>query len=96
MWNLIVRQEAENDLIEAYQWYEQQYLGLGESFLKCVETSLDSIRNNPDVSTQIYKNLRRKLIRRFPYGIFYAVSERTISIVAVMHAKRCPKNWKIR
>jgi len=32
---VIIRSEAESDIQDAYQWYEAQRKGLGESFLLC-------------------------------------------------------------
>jgi hypothetical protein len=43
---VIVRSEAEADLSEAYQWYEQQVRGLGAEFLLCVEAVMASIETN--------------------------------------------------
>ena len=65
--NLIfIRPQAENDIGEAYVWYETQRAGLGDEFLLRVEASLDEIRHEPLLNTYIYKEIRRKLIRRFP------------------------------
>ncbi len=70
MWTPIVRPEAGEDLSEAYYWYERQRPVLGEDSFLRVEADFDSIRYGPQVRTIIYKNIRRKLVRRFPYGIF--------------------------
>jgi plasmid stabilization system protein ParE len=40
--------EAEQDAAEAYGWYEERQLGLGEEFLRCVEACVQSIRRNPE------------------------------------------------
>jgi hypothetical protein len=44
---VIVRAEAEADLAEAYQWYEQQVRDLGGEFLLCVDAVMASIERNP-------------------------------------------------
>ena len=92
----IVRPEAEIDLAEAYDWYEHQRQGLGEDFFLRVEAAFESIRYDPQVCTKIYKNVRRKLVRRFPYGIFFAISQNKICVLAVLHAKRNPTLWQNR
>jgi plasmid stabilization system protein ParE len=96
MWNLIVRPEAENDLSEAYSWYEQQRPGLGDDFLLRVEAAFDSIRYDSHTYACIFQNIRRKLIRHFPYGIFYIIAENKVIVLAVMHAKRNPSRWQNR
>ena len=93
---LIIRPEAEEELSESYDWYERQRPGLGDDFLLRVEAALDSIRYDPEILPAIYKVARRKLIRRFPYGIFYAIGQNKISVLAIMHTKRHPKHWQNR
>lgn len=68
---LILAPEAEQDIGEAYAWYEDQRYGLGEEFLSCVEACLEAIRRMPEMHGIIHENYRRGLVRRFPYGIFY-------------------------
>ena len=93
---LIVRPEAEQDLAEAYDWYERQRQGLGEDFFLRAEAAFESILYDPYGCAKIYKNVHRKLVRRFPYGIFFVISKNKISVLAVVHAKRNPKHWQNR
>jgi toxin ParE1/3/4 len=95
-WKLIVRPEAEIDIAEAFEWYERQRKGLGIDFLLRVESTFDSLTQDPFAYTPIYKEIRRKLIRRFPYGVFYMINSDTIIVLAVIHAKRHPLSWKSR
>ncbi len=44
----------------------------------------------------VHKELRRMLIRRFPYGLFYLMEEGMIVLLAVFHARRDPKQWQSR
>ena len=94
---VIVREEAEADLAEAYQWYEQQVLGLGEEFLLCVDAVMASIESNPHLYPFVHKRvIRRALTERFPYGVFFVEGTRSISVIAVAHAKRNPRVWQER
>lgn len=94
---LIVRAEAEADLAEAFQWYEQQVRGLGDQFLLCVDAVLASIERNPRLYTVVHRDvIRRALMRRFPYGVFFVESEQSISVIAVLHFKRSPQLLKDR
>ena len=96
MGDFIVRPEAEQDLSEAYNWYENQLPGLGEDFILRVEASFYSIRYDPQAYPIIYKKVRRKLVRRFPYGVYFVIDQTKISVLAVMHASRHPKHWRNR
>jgi plasmid stabilization system protein ParE len=93
---LIIRPEAERDLSEAHDWYELRVPGLGSDFLLSIDTALSSIQQTPELYATLWKNVRRVLIRRFPYGIFYLVEEARIVVIAVMHARRDPETWRRR
>ena len=94
---VIVRAEAEADLAEAYQWYEQQVRDLGGEFLLCVDAVMASIERNPQLYPVVYKGIiRRALMRRFPYGMFFVEGEQIVSTIAVAHAKRNPRIWQDR
>lgn len=94
---LIIRPEAEVDLTEAYQWYEQRVHGLGAQFLLCVDAAMASIERNPQLFPVVHRGkVRRALTRRFPYGVFFIEGERNISVIGVAHAKRSPRVWQNR
>jgi plasmid stabilization system protein ParE len=89
--NIIIRPDAEIDLEESFQWYQEQSPGLGLEFLRCVDAAFDMIIENPRLYQNVYKNIRRTLTRRFPYEIFYIIEEDKIIVLAVLHAKRDPE-----
>lgn len=93
-YKLILRQEAERDLVEAYKWYEEKVPGLGTDFLAVIERALESIQDNPARFPVIYRNVRRALMRRFPYGIFYFFEGEIIVVLGVMHTARNPAKWR--
>jgi len=93
---LILRQEAERDLAEAYAWYEEKVPGLGSDFLAVVEQSLVFIQKYPERFPFIYREIRRALIRRFPYGIFFVCEDQRITVLAMMHTAREPGKWQRR
>lgn len=94
--DIIVRPEAENDMKEAFLWYEEQNPGLGYEFLLCVEAVFDTLMRHPELYRKVYQNIRRALTRRFPYGVFYIVEDTKVIILAVFHAKRDPGLLKER
>lgn len=64
--------------------------------LRAFETTIAALEQNPFRFQVVHRNLRRVGLGRFPYGLFYAVSETDIIIVACIHASRDPKLWKRR
>jgi toxin ParE1/3/4 len=93
---LIITPEAEQDLAEAKLHYAGQRQGLGDEFLLCVEEGLDRIRQLPEVGRVVLQQVRRVVVRRFPYGIFYQVAEDHIAVIAVYHSRRDPRGWQER
>lgn len=93
---LILEPEAEDDLGDAYRWYEEQRAGLGREFLQCVENVFDRIRRSPEMHAVTYKSVRQTLVRRFPYVVCYTFEEDSVHVVAVFHGHRDPNDWKSR
>lgn len=95
-YELIIRSCAESEISDAALWYEKQRKGLGSEFLQSIDAALESIQRAPNLYTNIYKNVRRALIKRFPYSIFYILENGKIVIIAAFHEKRNPNIWKAR
>ena len=93
---VIIEPEAEADLLQAYEWYEQQRPGLGDDFLLCFEAAVALIGERPRSFPVIEKQTRRILIRRFPYLALFTEVEDVIAVIGVFHTKRNPKAWKRR
>ena len=93
---LIIQPEAERDLAEAFTWYETQRPGLGNELLLSIEASLAAIQRRPETFPVVHREIRRALIRRFPYGIFFVIDEASLIVIAIFHAKRDPRRWESR
>jgi toxin ParE1/3/4 len=94
---VIIHSEAIEELDGAVSYYEDQNVGLGLDFLAEVEQTLSKIQQNPNLGA-VYKvtGLRRYVIQRFPFLVFYAEFEEFIWIVAIAHGKRRPDYWRRR
>jgi toxin ParE1/3/4 len=92
----IFRPAAAADVEDAYRWYEAQQTGLGEEFLAAVRVVIESMMANPELFPVVYRETRRALLRRFPYGIYYRIVEDQIVVVACMHGRRDPRRWQSR
>ena len=93
---LIIAPEVEQDLVEAYAWYEARRAGLGEEFLSCVEACIEAIRRMPEMHAVVHENYRRRLVRCFPYVVFYEYAAGTVTIYCVFHTSRDPDKWRQR
>ena len=93
---LIIAPEAQQDVDEAYYWYENRRLGLGEEFLGCVDACIQAIRRMPELHAKVHEEYRRALVRRFPYAIFYEYTGGKVTVYGIFHASRDPKKWHNR
>ncbi len=91
--NIRFLKPAETEMIEAAAYYEIQVEKLGENFLNILEATVAEIAENPKTWPATEQGIRRRIVRRFPYSILYAIHEDEILIVAVMHQKQKPRYW---
>jgi len=87
---------AEQELHDAYQWYEDQMPGLGHEFLAGMNEAVHRIVSWPEAHAIIKGPLRRCLVRRFPYGLIYGIDGEVVVITAVAHLHRKPFYWTRR
>ncbi len=88
--------EAEADLAEAFAYYEGQLAGLGHEFITTLEEQLERVAANPLHYQIDYREVRRAVIRRFPYAVFYLVEGAVVVVLAIEHQARDPEHWKHR
>ncbi|HEX5705466.1 MAG TPA: type II toxin-antitoxin system RelE/ParE family toxin [Pyrinomonadaceae bacterium] len=99
-WTVVARPQAENDVLEAADWYDRQQPGLGDEFIEEVVTVVDAIAENPLQNCRRHpiKNIRWRYPKRFPYRVIFEVieEERLVVIAAVIHAARHDRVWRQR
>ena len=91
-----VRPEAQTDIREAARWYEDREAGLGLRFIREIRTSLEHISQSPLRFPIVEEEVRRALLHKFPYSIYFASESEAIAIIAVLHQHRRPDAWKPR
>ncbi|EAW34665.1 type II toxin-antitoxin system RelE/ParE family toxin [Lyngbya sp. PCC 8106] len=93
---LAFRPEVRDEINEAYSWYENQQMGLGDQFLNCIDEILNRICLMPESYPVVYRDVRRAVVRRFPYAIYYRIISSRVIVIAVFHGRRDPKSWQKR
>ena len=91
---LIVRQKAEQQASLARDWYDEQLDGLGNQFIGELETAILSAHRNPLHYQILHRKMRRVLLRRFPYSLFFVAEETRVVILAVLRQSENPKKWR--
>jgi plasmid stabilization system protein ParE len=93
---LIMAPEAEQDLDEAYAWYEKQRAGLGGDFLDRVDACLNAICRTPLAHQVVHADFRRTMVRRFPYAIYYEFADAKVIVYGIVHTSKDPDKWRQR
>ncbi|MEO8088461.1 MAG: type II toxin-antitoxin system RelE/ParE family toxin, partial [Bacteroidota bacterium] len=82
---LQISDEAEEDIIDAFLWYEKQKSGLGILFEENLDRAFHLILSDPFIFQIRYKKIRIFFTNKFPFGIHFIVTGNTIQVVAVFH-----------
>lgn len=87
--------EADTETLDAALWYEDQRTGLGDNFLFERERAIEYLEANPRGMARLEYHdgpheIRRVLMRRFPYAVIFRYRSEELLIVAVAHLKRRP------
>lgn len=89
-YRLVSEPRADLDVEAAFQWYENERPGLGVEFLDELRATYDWIVEGPLKYQEISSGIRRVLVRRFPYAVYFAIEVDVIVVLAVLHASRDP------
>ena len=84
------------DVEDAFHWYESELAGLGRQFLDELRASYDSVQSGPLKYQTLRWDIRRALLRRFPYSVYFVVEGSSITVLAVLRATRDPSRWQER
>ena len=88
---------ARAELIDAQDWYESEAFGLGQRFRAAVDVAIERMSANPRQFPVIHKNIRRALLRRFPYALMFVIdNDTTLTVIACFHGSRDPAHWQKR
>ena len=91
--SLRVLPQARDELDEAFRWYESQAEGLGHRFIGEVQAAFQLIQRFPQAWHPMSEHSRRCRLKRFPYGVIYAVEGGDVIVLAVAHLHRRPGYW---
>jgi len=95
-YHVLIRFEAQQEIQEAYQWYESKARKVAKDFLLALDERFTTIERDPTAYPVIYKQVRRALLRRFPYGLYYFIEGEVVIVLACFHASRDPRQWQRR
>ena len=94
--DLVVRAEAEQEIVAATEWYESRGRGLAAEFLRAIDAAIASIQRTPLQYPEVRSGMHRCLLRRFPYSLIFSVSESEVVILSCSHWRQSPRHWQRR
>ena len=87
---------AVQDLAVAERWYLDEAPHVLASFEEAVDTAFGRISERPESYPAVKPTVRRALVRKFPFSVFYRVLPGWIEVIAVLHQSRNPGTWRRR
>lgn len=90
------RRAAQAELIEATEWYEARQSKLGVEFIDEIDRCVALAAEHPLLFGIAHNDIRRVVVNRFPYSIYYRPEAGRIVVLAVFHASRDPSIWHQR
>ena len=88
--------DVEEDVISGYVWYETKSPGLGEEFLRIFYACANEIPWNPLLYPKVYSYFRRRLLRRFPYAVYFMIKDGQIIVFGLFHCARDPRTIRTK
>jgi plasmid stabilization system protein ParE len=81
---------AEQEILEALAWYDQDTIRMGSAFLAQIDRTAGFLSMNPNLYPKALGVLRRANLKQFPYALFYLVEGHTVRVMSCFHQSRQP------
>ena len=91
----VFRPQAEAEALEARSWYEARRTGLGEEFGAEIDAAVARLVESPLAFPRVRGETRRAVVSRFPYALYFQMTDDTIVVLAV-HGRQDPSRWQKR
>ena len=84
---------AQQEVDEAFAWFNEKDEGKGVDFLDDLDRAVRLVKTYPFASAEIEPEIRRRILPSFPYSLIYGVDDEIIVVIAVAHFHRAPRYW---
>ena len=88
---LLIKEEANADIVKAYSYYETKKPGLGDRFIQTLYEHFQRIRNTPELFPKKNRNFREAVMSHFPYLIIYRIEDDVIYVLSIFKTWMDPK-----
>jgi plasmid stabilization system protein ParE len=87
--------EAVEDLLETQRWYGRREPALAGDFADAFAAAVERIRRDPRSFPLIHGQIRRLVLRQFPYAVYFREEGSEILVIA-LHGRQDPRRWQQR
>lgn len=87
---------AELDLDKSYQYYYEDSPKIAAKFYKRINLGFENIKQNPNSFPFAHKDIRKLVVEKFPFVIYYRIDNTVIKVIAIFHTSRNPEIWNER
>lgn len=91
---VVLAPAAEDDVRDGFLWYRERNALAANAFRTEVFDAIDRIADAPLGRPADDDGNRHRVLRRFPYSVYYEVLGDTVTILAVAHHRRRPGFWR--
>ena len=93
--DVLFRPAAVTEVLDTRDWYAARQASLGERFSEELGATVARIVERPVAFPRVRGEIRRAVLRRFPYAVYFRVDGNIIVVLAV-HGRQDPKRWQTR
>ena len=88
--------DAEIDLKSSFEYYFYEDSQVADSFFKQINISFEEIKQDPEMFPIVYGSIRKYVLKKFPFVIYYRIDNVIVQIIAIFHTSRNPQIWNER
>jgi plasmid stabilization system protein ParE len=89
-------EDAESDFEKSYEYYLGENSKVADLFYKKIDYCLHTIKQNPYSYSVAYKHIRKYIVKKYPFVIYYIIEDSIVRVVAIFHSSRNPEIWNER
>src|SRR2546428_8973021 len=90
---LLLEPETEAEFLEAGRWYAERNPAIAAAFRVSVERTLEAVERAPPQFPTAPRDLRKALVRRLPFFVYYVVFSDVLPLIAIIHRRPDPPVW---
>lgn len=88
--------EAEVDFDKSYEFYSEDSPKVADIFFKQINLGFENIKQNPKSFPIAHKDVRKYIVKKFPFVIYFRIIHTVIQVIAIFHTSRNPEIWNER